>query len=107
MGGLLLKILIGAAIGGAAIGAGVAIYNYVSKQRLEETVKEEAANNELLKKAFAAKVREKSSQAVTIDFFDDLDSDSMSTTTYTADELGADEIGDEISEGDLFILRDF
>lgn len=107
MGGLLLKILVGAAIGGAAVGAGVAIYKYVTKQRLEDAVKEEVENNDALKDIFAAKVKEKSDDAVTIDFFDDLDSDSVDETTFTATDLDADEIGDEISEGDFIFVRDF
>lgn len=101
--GLLARVIIGAVVAGAAGAAGYAAYKLLTRDKVKEEINEtlEDQDPELLKKAFAAKVKQKQSESITVDLLDEWE-DPIATDM----EVEGDEVSDEIHVGDIISLVD-
>ena len=100
--GLLARVIIGAVAVGAAGAAGYAVYKLVTRDKIKEEVKEKLADkdSDLLKKAFAAKVKEKQNDIISLAILDEFDENIENM------DIHGDEIADDISSGDIISLVD-
>ncbi len=89
---LLLRLLVGVAVGGLVGAAGYGVYKLITSDSLKEDVKDDLReqDEDLLQKAFKAKVKEKENDEVTLDIFDEWSSDPIAETTIHGDEVASD-----------------
>jgi hypothetical protein len=102
--GLLARVIIGAVVAGAAGAAGYAVYKLLTRDKVKEEINEillEDQDPELFIKAFAAKVKMKQSESITVDILDEWDE-----PIATGMEVKGDEVSDEIHVGDIISLVD-
>ena len=101
--GLLARVIIGAVVAGAAGAAGYAVYKLLTRDKVKEEINEklEDQDSELFKKAFAAKVKKKQSESITVDILDEWEE-----PIATDMEVEGDEGSDEINVGDIISLVD-
>lgn len=101
--GLLARVIIGAVVAGAAGAAGYAVYKLLTRDKVKEEINEklEDQDSELFKKAFAAKVKKKQSESITVDILDEWEE-----PIATDMEVEGDEVSDEINVGDIISLVD-
>ena len=101
--GLLARVIIGAVVAGAAGAAGCAVYKLLTRDKVKEEINEklEDQDSELFVKAFAAKVKEKQSESITVDILDEWDE-----PIATDMKVEGDEVSDEINVGDIISLVD-
>ena len=101
--GLLARVIIGAVVAGAAGAAGYAVYKLLTRDKVKEEINEtlEEQDSELFKQAFAAKVKKKQSESITVDILDEWE-DPIATDM----EVEGDEVSDEIHVGDIISLVD-
>lgn len=101
--GLLARVIIGAVVAGAAGAAGYAVYKLLTRDKVKEEINEklEDQDSELFKKAFAAKVKKKQSESITVDILDEWEE-----PIATDMEIEGDEVSDEINVGDIISLVD-
>lgn len=101
--GLLARVIIGAVVAGAAGAAGYAVYKLLTRDKVKEEINEklEDQDSELFKKAFAAKVKKKQSESITVDILDEWEE-----PIATDMEVEGDEVSDEIHVGDIISLVD-
>lgn len=101
--GLLARVIIGAVVVGGTVGAGYAVYKLLTRENVKEEINEtlEDQNSELLQKAFAAKVKEKQSESITVDILDEWDE-----PIATEMEIKGDEVSNDIHVGDIISLVD-
>lgn len=101
--GLLARTIIGAVVAGAAGAAGYAVYKLLTRDKVKEEINEtlEEQDSELFKKAFAAKVKKKQSESITVDILDEWEEPIARDM-----EVEGDEVSDEIHVGDIISLVD-
>lgn len=101
--GLLARVIIGAVVAGAVGPAGYAVYKLLTRDKVKEEINEklEDQDSELFKKAFAAKVKKKQSESITVDILDEWEE-----PIATDMEIEGDEVSDEINVGDIISLVD-
>ena len=101
--GLIARVIIGAVVAGAAGAAGYAVYKLLTRDKVKEEINEklEDQDSELFKKAFAAKVKKKQSESITVDILDEWEE-----PIATDMEVEGDEVSDEINVGDIISLVD-
>lgn len=101
--GLLARVIIGAVVAGAAGAAGYAVYKLLTRDKVKEEINEklEDQDSEWFKKAFAAKVKKKQSESITVDILDEWEE-----PIATDMEVEGDEVSDEIHVGDIISLVD-
>ena len=101
--GLLARVIIGAVVAGAVGAAGYAVYKLLTRDKVKEEINEklEDQDSELFKKAFAAKVKKKQSESITVDILDEWEE-----PIATDMEVEGDEVSDEINVGDIISLVD-
>lgn len=101
--GLIARVIIGAVVACAAGAAGYAVYKLLTRDKVKEEINEklEDQDSELFKKAFAAKVKKKQSESITVDILDEWEE-----PIATDMEVEGDEVSDEINVGDIISLVD-
>ncbi len=101
--GLLARVIIGAVAVGVAGAAGYVVYKLLTRDKVKEEINEtlEEQDSELFQKAFAAKVKKKQSESITVDILDEWDE-----PIATDMEIEGDEVSDEIHVGDIISLVD-
>lgn len=89
---LLLKLLVGVAVGGVVGALGYGVYKLITSDSLKDDVKDDLReqDEELFRKAFKAKVKDKGNEEVTLEIFDQWDSDPITETTIHGDEVASD-----------------
>lgn len=120
IGSVLLKVLIGAAVGVAAAGTAYAVYKVLTKDRIKEDVEEQIhyqASEETYEKFFDIKIKEKVEKGQTIRV-DDMDKwvveptvvvdvrDKHRNTVIPNITVTGDEFGDDIRVGSVIKLYD-
>ena len=105
-------MLIGVVIGGTAVSTAAIIYNIISKSNIAEKIKEVFFRNRAAKdenitanteeNPFAAIVKEKQKDSVSVDVFLG-NADDIKTEEVIVE---ADEVADDINEGDWISLED-
>ena len=100
--GLLARVVIGVVAAGAVGAAGYAVYKLLTRDKVKEEINKKLADedSELLKKAFAAKVKEKQNESISVDILDEWDEPIADM------DIHADEISDDICVGDIISLVD-
>lgn len=100
--GLLARVIIGVVTAGTAGAAGYAVYKLLTRDKIKEEINERLADedSELLKKAFAAKVKKKQNESISVDILDKWDEPIADI------DIHADEISDDICVGDIISLVD-
>ena len=101
--GLLARVIIGAVAVGVAGAAGYVVYKLLTRDKVKEEINEtlEEQDSKLNQKAFAAKVKKKQSESITVDILDEWDE-----PIATDMEIEGDEVSDEIHVGDIISLVD-
>lgn len=101
--GLLVRVVIGIVAAGAAGAAGYAVYKLLTRDTVKEEINEmlEDRDSEVFKKAFAAKVKKKQNESITVDILDEWEE-----PIATDMEVEGDEVSDEIHVGDIISLVD-
>lgn len=100
--GLLFKVAVGVVATAAVVGGAYAVYKYVTKDSLKKEITNEInlEDEEIIKKAFAARVREKSPNSVKVSILDEMDE------PITEVSIDGDEISEDIHVGDIIELRE-
>jgi hypothetical protein len=100
----MLDLLFRVVIGVAAVSvAGYAVYKLLTRDKVKEEVNERLENEdtELIKAAFAAKVKEKQADSITVDIFSEWDEELITNM-----EIEGDEVSNDIHIGDVILLVD-
>ena len=100
--GLLFRVVVGIVAVGATGAVGYAVYKLITRDTVKEEINEKLTddNSDLLKKAFAAKVKKKQAESITVDILDEWD-------TPIADmNISGDEVADDIYVGSIIPLVD-
>lgn len=118
--GLLARVLIGVAIGAAAVGTTYAVYKILTKDKIKEDVQSQLSEKEqhIVDEAFDIKVKEKVKKGEVIHNLDDMDSwatedtvivdvrDKNKNTIISNIQITGDEFGDDIRKGSVITLKD-
>ena len=114
---LLLKLLVGVAVGGVVGALGYGAYKIITSDSLKDDVIDDlreqdevtldifdqwSSDEDLLKKAFKAKVKDKGNDEVTLDIFDQWSSNPITQTTIHGDEVASD-----IYIGQVIYLKEY
>lgn len=102
MVGLLFRVVVGVAAAAVAGGTAYAVYKYLTRDNIKEEItnKLELEDEDIMRKAFNAKVKEKSQNSVKVSVLDEMDE------PLTDIDLLEDEIADDIHVGYIIKLRD-
>lgn len=96
---LLAKMVIGVVAGGIFGATAYGVYKYITKDSAKEEIKEKLKTEEdenIIHKAFKAKVKEKDGRSVSFDILDEMD-EEMCNVDIFGDEISNDiDIGTEI-----------
>ena len=97
---LLAKVVIGVVAGGIVGAAACGVYKYITKDSAKEEIKEKLNTEEedIIHKAFKAKVKEKDGHSVSFDILDEMDEEMCNIDIY------GDEISNDIDLGTEIIL---
>lgn len=89
---LLLKLLVGVAVGGVVGALGYGVYKLITSDSLKDDVKAELREQDgiSVEKIIAAEVKRKGNDEVTLDVFDQWDSDPITEITIHGDEVASD-----------------
>lgn len=100
--GLLFRVVVGGVAAALVGGTAYAVYKIITKDNVKEEInnKLEFEDEDVMKKAFNAKVKEKSSHSVKLSILDEMDE----PLTYV--DITGDEISEEIQVGDIIELKD-
>lgn len=101
---LLLKLLVGVAVGGVVGALGYGAYKIITSDSLKDDVIDDLReqDEDLLKKAFKARVKDKGNDEVTLDIFDQWSSNPITQTTIHGDEVASD-----IYIGQVIYLKEY
>ena len=100
--GLLFRVVVGVVTAAAVGGTAYAVYKCITKDNVKEEIsnKLELEDNDVLKKAFNAKVKEKSQCSVKVYILDEMDE------PLTEVDINGDEVSEDIHVGDVIVLRE-
>lgn len=100
--GLLFRVVVGVAAAAAVGGTAYAVYKCITKDNVKEEIsnKLELEDEDVMKKAFNAKVKEKSQHSVKVSILDEMDE------PLTEVDIDGDEVSEDIHVGDVIELRE-
>lgn len=101
MVGLLFRVVVGVAAAAVVAGTAYTVYKRITKDNVKEeiTKKLELEDDNIMKKAFNAKIKQKSQNSVKFSILDEWDK------PLTVVDIQGDEIADDIRVGDVIDLR--
>lgn len=100
--GLLFRVVVGVAAAATVGGTAYAVYKCIAKDNVKEEIsnKLELEDEDIMKKAFNAKVKEKSQHSVKVSILDEMDE------PLTEVDIDGDEVSEDIHVGDVIELRE-
>ena len=100
MVGLLFRVVVGVATAAVVGGTAYAVYKYITRDNVKEEItnKLELEDENILNKAYNAKVKEKYQNSVKFSILDEMDE------PLTEVDIDGDEISDDIHIGDVIEL---